>query len=481
MLIRHSVIPVCVPTVLVFAILAGLQISAPTAAHAQADSSRSQQPKAQPPFPDADGLAAVRKLFQLHCVKCHGADGTGSPARRSQPQIPNFTGASWQAQRTDAQLLASILDGKGKEMPPMRGKISEDNARGLVDYVRAFAPTAGKSPQKEREGATSFDERFRRLQEQMDELRRELRKLSEGSPSRVPAKPPESRQHKVSQPSAPTAGGTPAARGLFRQHCVKCHGADGTGNAARGRLREIPNFTDASWQAQRSDARLLASILDGKGTEMPPARSKVSEEQARGLVAYIRSFAPSTEKPPRQEEQAGPNHTFPWSALQHREESAGGEPADAKPVWGFLEKLIGWLGRFHPPTVHFPVALLTAAAVAELLGMATAKPSFDSVSRYCVWFGALTAMVAGVLGWFLGGFALSDASWIIMTHRWLGTSTVACSGLVLGLSELSRRPDRGRSRIWFRLTLLVLAVLVLVTGFFGGAVVFGLDHYTWPR
>jgi hypothetical protein len=29
--------------------------------------------------------------------------------------------------------------------------------------------------------------------------------------------------------------------------------------------------------------------------------------------------------------------------------------------------------------------------------------------------------------------------------------------------------------------LLVLAALVSVTGFFGGAVVFGIDHYTWPR
>jgi hypothetical protein len=33
----------------------------------------------------------------------------------------------------------------------------------------------------------------------------------------------------------------------------------------------------------------------------------------------------------------------------------------------------------------------------------------------------------------------------------------------------------------FRVALLVVAGLVSITGFFGGAVVFGLDHYTWPR
>jgi hypothetical protein len=53
--------------------------------------------------------------------------------------------------------------------------------------------------------------------------------------------------------------------------------------------------------------------------------------------------------------------------------------------------------------------------------------------------------------------------------------------LVLALSEASCRPDRRRTRIAFRMTLLVVAALVLVTGFFGGAVVCGLDHYTWPR
>jgi hypothetical protein len=68
----------------------------------------------------------------------------------------------------------------------------------------------------------------------------------------------------------------------------------------------------------------------------------------------------------------------------------------------------------------------------------------------------------------------------MMTHRWVGTSTVACAGLVLVLGEVSRRPDRRRTRMAFRVSLFVVAALVLVTCFFGGAVVFGLDHYAWP-
>jgi hypothetical protein len=81
----------------------------------------------------------------------------------------------------------------------------------------------------------------------------------------------------------------------------------------------------------------------------------------------------------------------------------------------------------------------------------------------------------------LAGIRLVDASWIMTTHRWLGTSTVVCAGLVLLLCELSHRRDRPWPRLCFRVALLFVAALVSVTGFFGGAVVFGLDHYAWPR
>jgi hypothetical protein len=47
-------------------------------------------------------------------------------------------------------------------------------------------------------------------------------------------------------------------------------------------------FLTSSRQSQRRDNRLLASILDGQGMEMPSWREKIDENQARGLVAYIR-------------------------------------------------------------------------------------------------------------------------------------------------------------------------------------------------
>jgi uncharacterized membrane protein len=252
---------------------------------------------------------------------------------------------------------------------------------------------------------------------------------------------------------------------------VKCHGKDGTGSRARSRYTEIPDFSNASWQAGRSDQELTDSILDGKGSAMPPAEDGVGEEQARGLAVYVRAFTPAVGQEARVEHaEAGDvqGQDLPESSL-------------ASPSPGFAEKLIRWLGKFHPPAVHFPIALLSAAAVAEVLRMATGKPEFDEITRFCIWLGALTALGAGLLGWFLGGFHLADASWVMMAHRWLGTLAVLWAGLVLLLCEMSRQPGRLKARICFRCTLFLMALLVSVTGFLGGTVVFGFNHYQWPK
>ncbi len=408
------------------------------------------------------GTLPVGELFRQRCVKCHGADGTGSRTRERLPEIPDFTNPSWQARRTDSKLVASILDGKGEEMPPQRGKIGEEQVRSLVTYVRAFAPTTRKSGQEQQKGpASAVSEEAKPPRGLFEKQQLPVWTIShvQADSSKFPQRPA------PRQSAPPLAPGTPAFRELFRKRCVKCHGADGTGNKARDRFPEIPDFTNVSWQARRTDARLLESILDGKGEDMPPVRGKISEQQARGLVAFVRAFAPTPGKP-EQAEQEGPGLD---------------ELPEAVPPRGFFAKLIRWLGKFHPPAVHFPIALLTAAAVAELLRMATGKPAFDAITRYCIWFGTLTAVIAGALGWCAGGFRLTNPSWVLTTHRWLGTSTVACAGLVLLLSEASRCPDRRRTRMSFRVALLVVAVLVSATGYFGGAVVFGLNHYTWPK
>ena len=43
-----------------------------------------------------------------------------------------------------------------------------------------------------------------------------------------------------------------------------------------------------------------------------------------------------------------------------------------------------WLGRFHPALVHFPVALILAALVAEIVCVATRAGRYGDIARFLV-------------------------------------------------------------------------------------------------
>lgn len=149
--------------------------------------------------------------------------------------------------------------------------------------------------------------------------------------------------------------------------------------------------------------------------------------------------------------------------------------ADAHIAAG-ITKLIGWLGKFHPVATHFPIALIIAAAIAEILFAGTCKTLFDNARRYCLWFGIIGAVCAGTLGWFFAGFKLVDENWLLTTHRWLGSSTVVCS-LLLGW--VAWPGAKYGQRLWYRLVLFLAVILVSATGFFGGAMLYGLNQYAW--
>lgn len=79
---------------------------------------------------------------------------------------------------------------------------------------------------------------------------------------------------------------------LYRQRCQCCHDANGAGASLHATMPALPNFTDQTWQAGRTDEQLLSGILDGRGALMPASRGQIDESQARDLVAYVRSLAP---------------------------------------------------------------------------------------------------------------------------------------------------------------------------------------------
>jgi len=126
--------------------------------------------------------------------------------------------------------------------------------------------------------------------------------------------------------------------------------------------------------------------------------------------------------------------------------------------------------------VNFPIAMLTAAALSALLLMRTGRELFFHATRFSVWVGSVAALAAATLGWFFAGFRLADEEWLMTTHRWLGTFACAWALVVLFLCE---RAYRSADRRVFRLALFPGAALVATNGFFGGALLYGIDHYAW--
>jgi mono/diheme cytochrome c family protein len=85
--------------------------------------------------------------------------------------------------------------------------------------------------------------------------------------------------------------------GVYRQFCLKCHGANGKGDEyMRKDMPSLPDFTSEKWQKEIDDAQMLVGITDGKGTLMPPFGDKVNSDEVQALVEYIRNFDASRAK-----------------------------------------------------------------------------------------------------------------------------------------------------------------------------------------
>ena len=76
---------------------------------------------------------------------------------------------------------------------------------------------------------------------------------------------------------------------LYKAKCAACHGADGKGETAVGKMNKLKDLGSADVQKQ-SDSDLTEIIANGKG-KMPGYSKSLKPEQMKDLVAYIRSLA----------------------------------------------------------------------------------------------------------------------------------------------------------------------------------------------
>jgi len=91
---------------------------------------------------------------------------------------------------------------------------------------------------------------------------------------------------------AQQAQAAPDAAALWARNCASCHGTAGVPNPAMVRsMGAIPDFSDAHTVAGLADSTMVNVITNGKGRTMPAYRTRLTPEQVRALVTYVKSLS----------------------------------------------------------------------------------------------------------------------------------------------------------------------------------------------
>lgn len=106
----------------------------------------------------------------------------------------------------------------------------------------------------------------------------------------------------------PAAVEARAAMALFGSMCASCHGAMGGGDGpGRPPVAQVPDFRDASWQAERTDEQLATSIREGRGGFMPAFEARLSPEGIAALVRHVRRLGGVAPAPSPSDAPADPS------------------------------------------------------------------------------------------------------------------------------------------------------------------------------
>ncbi|MDQ6786710.1 MAG: cytochrome c [Acidobacteriota bacterium] len=108
-------------------------------ANANAVSSANAPVQAEVTPAASDDLASARKIYSEKCVKCHKEDGTGGAVvfdDGTKIKAPNLT-TDRQKTKPDSDYIGTIEKGAKEDgMPAFKGKISDDEIKNLVKYIR---------------------------------------------------------------------------------------------------------------------------------------------------------------------------------------------------------------------------------------------------------------------------------------------------------------------------------------------------------
>jgi mono/diheme cytochrome c family protein len=102
------------------------------------------------------GQQSAQDIWDKRCVLCHGADGQSRTKKGKKYKAPNFTKDKWQKHTTDDEIVEAITNGVPKsKMPAFKGKLSEEEIKSMVPFLRAFAGAGSSRDAGSPQGAAS--------------------------------------------------------------------------------------------------------------------------------------------------------------------------------------------------------------------------------------------------------------------------------------------------------------------------------------
>ena len=165
----------------------------------------------------------------------------------------------------------------------------------------------------------------------------------------------------------------------------------------------------------------------------------------------------------------GPEMAWPTAA------GAGPFQEPAHPV-SFGERLLAWLGAWHPAVIHFPIALPVMVGVLELLAWSRRMPRYAANNQSLLGVAIAGAFVASSVGWAGAGLPGAEDDWTMTMHRWLGSAIPFLLLLLWNAGRLSVSTATGSRSRSYVVLLVVSVMLILTQGFLGGEVTHGANH-----
>ena len=256
-----------------------------------------------------------------------------------------------------------------------------------------------------------------------------------------------------------------AAREILVVRCVQCHGSPSDlAEGGFGNIQDLQSLIDLGYVTPEKplESDLFLIISDG---DMPPEDSingPMTTTEVQVLHDWIESGAPTTDPDILNLEPADLNMPIPVPP----------QPRN---------KSIQLLGRFHPATTHFPIALLLVALLTESLTLIRRSDALKTTTRLCLYLAAPAAIVTTILGLVHEDFGTftGERYETVELHELLGITVAILATLTLITHEIARKKPNHPPITWlYRLLLATAAGLVGFVGHLGGLVSNGLDYYS---